>query len=117
MTGKLLILTTAFFSLVIFAHYEADLTTSMTVRDKKVQIALLEELLHSEYLVHVLHGTAQHGHMQSASQDTPLGGMNEAIAGKPERLIGAECNSPCQAKLLQVGDQVLKLFNVCDILF
>ena len=103
MSSRILMFITCIFGIVIFAVYEADLTTRMTVQDQNIAIRNFEDIANSEHQVIALLGTSSYNLMKFSDDGTPLKRIFQTIQGNPDHELPPDCKVPCRNKLLNVS--------------
>ena len=98
---------------MIFAVYEADLTTRMTVQDQNIAIRTFEDIANSEHQVVALLGTSSYNLMKFSDPESPLKRIFATIEGNPDHELPPDCKVPCRNKLLNVIiSQIMEKYRV-----
>ena len=88
LSQKMLLLCVYGYGFLIFAHYSADLTTTMTVQPKGAPFKTFEDVADSDYGVRMFKGNNLHSMLINAEKGTALSKLYEAkIRDEPDSLI------------------------------
>ena len=93
---------------MIFASYEADLTTRMTVKDKPIQLGSFEDIHNSEHKILVRPGNVQHDFLQKAKPGSSLNKIYKSM--EPSQLLHKDCKNACLFEMMKVWIQSLVPF-------
>ena len=75
------------YGFLIFAHYSADLTTTMTVQPKGAPFKTLEDVADSDYHVRIFKGNNLHSMLMNAEKGAISRLYRSKIRDEPESLI------------------------------
>ena len=100
----MLILITCFFGIVIFATYEADLTTRMTVKEQPLALRSFGDIADAlDYQMITRPGTSYYNLLQAAKSDSPLNRIFKTIEGNSKNQLTLDCDDPCKNRVLHVS--------------
>ena len=95
------------FGIVIFATYEADLTTRMTVQESDVPLRSFGDIANSEnHFITTYLGGAYHVMLSSAEPDTAFGKLYRQIQTDEKKYtFHPDCELSCIGNQLQVSEK------------
>ena len=99
-TTKLLLQMTCLFGIVIFASYEADLTTRMTIKQKAIPLRNFEDIYNSDKKIVVRQGNVQHDILMNAEEGSSLNKIYMAM--DDSQVLDLDCKSPCLTQAMKV---------------
>ena len=91
---------TCLFGIVIFATYEADLTTRMTVKTGKGSLRSFLDIASSDYEVIVAEGSSQLEMLQNSRPGHSIHEIYQRL--KPGQILDITCNHHCKEEMLKV---------------
>ena len=98
---KFLLQFTCLFGIVIFASYEADLTTRMTVKEKPIQLKSFEDIYMHGNKILVRPGNVQYDFLQRAKPGSSLNKIFDSM--EPKQLLEAGCGKTCLTDKMEVN--------------
>lgn len=88
LSHKMLLLCVYGYGFLIFAHYSADLTTTMTVQPKGAPFKTFEDIANSDYSVKIFKGNNLHSLLINADKDKSISKMYHAkIKDEPDSML------------------------------
>ena len=101
---KLILLVVCLFGLVLFATYEADLTTKMTIQEQALPLRSFEDIYNSEdNKVVVRAQTAQWTMLKKAKEGSAMRRIFEGL-GEEQIVADPNCKNPCIEAMLRVRE-------------
>ena len=103
---KFLVQIPGLFGIVLFASYEADLTTKMTIQEQALPLRSFEDIYNSEdNKVVVRAQTAQWTMLKKAKEGSAMRRIFEGM-GEEQIVVDPNCKNPCIEAMLRVREKV-----------
>ena len=104
MSKKCLFLTASMFGIVIFAYYNADLTTNMTIAPSPLKINSFEDIANSDFMVRTWPNMLFYNMLATENPDSSRGKVFKKLEENRRFTDGyASCWFKCMANLLVVS--------------
>ena len=99
-TTKFLLQITGLFGIVLFASYEADLTTRMTISAHELPLRNFEDVFNAQKRMIVREGTAQLSYLKNAREGTSLNKIYKSM--DEDQFAPNTCKYKCIQAMLEV---------------